>query len=85
MDHALILRQAHRSRRFDAANPSCRHLRPRSDNYYECAARAVPLVAPDAAASGTCRMGPVSDPDSVVDPEVGAAFRQQLRNAVLTA
>ena len=64
------------------ANPACGHLKPRSDNYYECAARAVPLVASaDVAAAGTCRMGPAADPDSVVDPELRVIGVSNLRVA----
>ena len=77
-----MYRQALRSRHFDAANPACSHLKPRSDNYYECAVRAVPLVASaDAAASGTCRMGPAAHADSVVDPELRVIGVANLRVA----
>lgn len=77
-----MYRQALRSRHFEAANPACIHLKPRSDNYYECAARAVPLVASaDVAAAGTCRMGPAAEPDSVVDPELRVIGVANLRVA----
>ena len=78
----LLYRQALHSRHFDAANPACRHLKPGSDNYYECAARAVPLVtSADTAAAGTCRMGPAADPESVVDPELRVIGVANLRVA----
>ena len=74
--------QALHSRHFDAAVPGCGHLKPSSDNYYECAARAVPLVlSAAAAAAGTCRMGPAADPDSVVDPELRVIGVANLRVA----
>ena len=53
---------------FDVANPQCVHLHPFSDAYWECAARHITHNFDHDV--GTCAMGPPSDPNAVVDPEL---------------
>ncbi|XP_063233821.1 glucose dehydrogenase [FAD, quinone]-like [Bacillus rossius redtenbacheri] len=48
--------------------PGCEHLEMLSDEYLECALRAYTFTLWHPA--GTCRMGPATDPDAVVDPRL---------------
>lgn len=48
--------------------PGCKHLEFASDDYWACTARHITTNLQHQ--SGTCKMGPLSDPDAVVDPEL---------------
>ncbi|XP_063628488.1 glucose dehydrogenase [FAD, quinone]-like [Cydia splendana] len=48
--------------------PNCRQHKFNSDSYWECAVRTVTATLHHQIS--TCRMGPSSDPDAVVDPEL---------------
>ncbi|XP_063233824.1 glucose dehydrogenase [FAD, quinone]-like [Bacillus rossius redtenbacheri] len=48
--------------------PGCEHLEMLSDEYLECALRTYPFTLWHF--SGTCKMGPGTDPDAVVDPRL---------------
>lgn len=51
----------------------------RSDEYYACLLRHITMTLHHQ--SGTCKMGPASDPDAVVDPELRVHGVQRLRVA----
>ncbi|XP_069673500.1 glucose dehydrogenase [FAD, quinone]-like [Periplaneta americana] len=57
--------QTYGSRIFDEPLPGCKHLPFGSDSYWACFARN--LATGIWHLSGTCKMGPISDPDAVVD------------------
>lgn len=46
----------------------CEHLLFESDEYWECCIKQITVTLSHQA--GTCKMGPSSDPDAVVDPEL---------------
>lgn len=48
--------------------PGCRELSFGSDEYWACAARTLPVTLHHQ--SGTCKMGPATDPAAVVDPRL---------------
>jgi choline dehydrogenase-like flavoprotein len=48
--------------------PGCRHLEFLSDEYWECAARHYTMTIYHPV--GTCKMGPATDADAVVDPRL---------------
>jgi choline dehydrogenase-like flavoprotein len=48
--------------------PGCQHLKFLSDEYWECAARHYSMTIYHPV--GTCKMGPPTDPDAVVDPRL---------------
>ena len=49
----------------DQVHPSCKHLEPKSDDYYECFAKENAFTAFHP--TSTCKMGPDGDPEAVVD------------------
>ena len=49
----------------DQVHPSCKHLEPKSDGYYECFAKENAFTAFHP--TSTCKMGPEGDPEAVVD------------------
>lgn len=53
------------ARFFDKVLPGCEHEYPGSDEYWACYARS--LTGTTYHPAGTCKMGPASDPYSVVD------------------
>lgn len=57
--------------------PTCRHLEFNSDSYWECAVRTLTATLHHQVAS--CRMGPLNDPNAVVDPELRVYGVQGLR------
>uniref|UniRef100_A0A1B0GQD1 Glucose-methanol-choline oxidoreductase N-terminal domain-containing protein n=1 Tax=Phlebotomus papatasi TaxID=29031 RepID=A0A1B0GQD1_PHLPP len=59
--------------------PGCEIFKFGSYNYWDCAIRTIAL--PLFHAMGTCRMGPVGDPDAVVDPELRVHGVRRLRVA----
>lgn len=58
--------QRYGSRFHDIPVPGCKHYRFMSDDYWKCQAMHVTNTIYHL--SGTCKMGPKSDPDAVVDP-----------------
>ncbi|XP_049879220.1 glucose dehydrogenase [FAD, quinone]-like [Pectinophora gossypiella] len=60
-----------------ASYPTCRTLKFDSDAYWECAVRT--FTATLHHQIGTCRMGPVGDPQAVVDPELRVHGVDRLR------
>ena len=48
--------------------PACRHLSFGTDDYWACVARQFTSNLHHQV--GTCKMGPLSDPDAVVDPQL---------------
>ena len=48
--------------------PGCEHLKFLSDDYWACAARHYSMTVYHPV--GTCKMGPPTDPDAVVDPRL---------------
>ncbi|PSN57423.1 Glucose dehydrogenase [FAD, quinone] [Blattella germanica] len=70
---AIALSQTKALQRFNstllrAPFPGCEHMTFGSDDYWACAARTVTTTLQHQV--GTCKMGPDSDPDAVVDPEL---------------
>ncbi|XP_067015675.2 glucose dehydrogenase [FAD, quinone]-like [Anabrus simplex] len=65
------------TRLYDNPVPKCRHLRYGSDAYWECAVRY--LTGTLHHQVGTCKMGPSTDPDAVVDPQLRVYGIQGLR------
>lgn len=59
------LRDDFEARFYDVPLPGCENYQPDSDAYLECYART--LTGTTYHPSGTCKMGPASDPYSVVD------------------
>lgn len=57
--------------------PSCQHLEFLSDGYWECAARHYTMTIYHPV--GTCKMGPPTDPDAVVDPRLRVHGIRNLR------
>lgn len=57
----------------------CEHLRFASDDYWRCCLRLYGSSLQHQ--SGTCKMGPNSDPDAVVDPELKVHGIENLRVA----
>ncbi|XP_012274594.1 glucose dehydrogenase [FAD, quinone]-like [Orussus abietinus] len=60
--------QAYGSRLHGAKIPGCKDLEFASDDYWRCAIRHLPSMMNHEI--GTVKMGPASDPDAVVDPEL---------------
>ncbi len=58
-------------------SPGCKHMRAFSDSYWACAAKAAPFHTFDNV--GTCKMGPESDEDAVVDPQLRVHGVKNLR------
>ncbi|XP_018018056.1 glucose dehydrogenase [FAD, quinone] [Hyalella azteca] len=56
------------TRMYEVIMPGCYHVKPWSDDYWECLARhsSFTIYHP----SGTAKMGPYWDPEAVVDPEL---------------
>ncbi|GBP87847.1 Glucose dehydrogenase [Eumeta japonica] len=57
--------------------PECRNLIFNSDEYWECAIRQI--TSTEHHQVGTCKMGPSTDPDAVVDPELRVYGMKNLR------
>lgn len=57
--------------------PGCENLQFGSDDYWECVLRRYGTTLGHHV--GTCKMGPSSDPDSVVDPELRVKGIKNLR------
>ncbi|XP_046414140.1 glucose dehydrogenase [FAD, quinone]-like [Neodiprion fabricii] len=58
----------HQPRIHDKPFPKCAHLKFNSDEYWECAVRMITATLHHQV--GTCKMGPKTDPEAVVDPEL---------------
>lgn len=58
----------HQPRLLSTPYPKCAHHEFGSDDYWECALRLITATLHHQV--GTCKMGPKSDPESVVDPEL---------------
>jgi choline dehydrogenase-like flavoprotein len=56
------------ARLYNVPLPACKHLGFNSDDYWRCAIRQLTLTGYHQ--SGTAKMGPYTDPDAVVDPEL---------------
>uniref|UniRef100_A0A6G1S9S7 Alcohol dehydrogenase n=1 Tax=Aceria tosichella TaxID=561515 RepID=A0A6G1S9S7_9ACAR len=69
--------QRHKPELFTSLVPGCEHYQPYSDDYLACLAQAftITLYHP----VGTCRMGPLDDPATVVDPELRVKGVSRLR------
>ncbi|XP_049766907.1 glucose dehydrogenase [FAD, quinone] [Schistocerca cancellata] len=65
------------SKLHDIPIPACASLGFNTDKYWECAARHLTFTIYHQ--SGTCKMGPSSDPDAVVDPRLRVRGVQALR------
>ncbi|XP_022196658.2 glucose dehydrogenase [FAD, quinone] [Nilaparvata lugens] len=57
--------------------PGCKHLPPFTDEYWECFIRQYTMTIYHM--SGTCKMGPSTDPEAVVDPQLRLYGIQGLR------
>jgi glucose dehydrogenase (acceptor) len=57
--------------------PGCQHLEFLSDDYWACAARHYTMTIYHPV--GTCKMGPPTDPDAVVDPRLRVHGIRDLR------
>lgn len=73
---------AKRINRYDSTfnsipHPSCEHLPFGEDPYWECLLRQMASTLGHQV--GTCKMGPDSDPDAVVDPELKVRGIKRLR------
>lgn len=62
---------------YDVPVPGCKHLKFDSDDYWKCHARHLSFTIYHQ--SGTCRMGPASDPTAVVDPRLRVHKVSRLR------
>ncbi|KAJ2942832.1 hypothetical protein O0L34_g15020 [Tuta absoluta] len=60
-----------------ALYPTCQHTQFDTDEYWECAVRTLTATLHHQIA--TCRMGPVGDPEAVVDPELRVQGINRLR------
>ncbi|KAJ9574393.1 hypothetical protein L9F63_025962, partial [Diploptera punctata] len=69
--------QKYGSRLHNIPMPGCGHLTFKSDEYWECALRHFTFTIYHP--SGTCKMGPDSDPDAVLDPRLRVRGVERLR------
>lgn len=71
--HVIKLGESEAFKKYDAKlyypdYPTCKGYAPGTDQYWDCAIRTMVVSARNQVA--TCRMGPITDPYAVVDPEL---------------
>lgn len=82
LHQAIALSQTKAFQKFDSKLhripfPGCEDMHFGSDEYWECVARTVTTTLQHQV--GTCKMGPDSDPDAVVDPQLRVRGIEGLR------